>query len=71
MSDILIIYYSRHGNVAQMAQYIARGVEEVSGMQARIRTVPEVSTVCEAAQDIIPESGPPYATLDDLRTCAG
>ena len=71
MADILIIYYSRYGNVAQMAQQIARGVEEVAGMQARVRTVPEVSTVCEVAQDSIPPSGPPYATLDDLRECAG
>ena len=71
MSDILILYYSRYGGVAQMAQQIARGVEEVAGMQARVRTVPEISTVCEATQDTIPASGPPYATLDDLRECAG
>jgi len=71
MADILIIYYSRYGGVAQMAQQIARGVEEVAGMQARVRTVPEVSAVCEATQDTIPPSGPPYATLDDLRECAG
>jgi len=71
MADILIVYYSRYGSVAQMAQHVARGVEEVSGMQARIRTVPAVSTVCEAAEDTIPASGPPYATLDDLRECAG
>ncbi|HLA74812.1 MAG TPA: NAD(P)H:quinone oxidoreductase, partial [Gammaproteobacteria bacterium] len=71
MADILIVYYSRYGSVAQMAQHVARGVEEVSGMQARIRTVPAVSTVCEAAEDTIPASGPPYATFDDLRECAG
>ncbi|MEO6696509.1 MAG: NAD(P)H:quinone oxidoreductase [Gammaproteobacteria bacterium] len=71
MADILIVYYSRYGGVAQMAQHIARGVEEVAGMQARVRTVPEVSTTCEATQDNIPPSGPPYATLDDLRECAG
>lgn len=71
MADILILYYSRRGAVASMAQMIARGVEEVPGMQARVRTVPEVSTVCEAVADDIPASGPPYCTLDDLRECAG
>ena len=71
MADILILYYSRHGGVAAMAQMIARGVEQVTGMQARIRTVPPVSTVCEAIEDDIPAAGPPYATLDDLRECAG
>ena len=71
MADILILYYSRHGSVAAMAQMIARGVEQVPDMQARIRTVPPVSTVCEAVEDSIPAAGPPYATLDDLRECAG
>lgn len=71
MADILILYYSRYGSVAQMAQHIAHGVETVSRMHARIRTVPAVSTVCEAVEDDIPASGPPYATLDDLRECAG
>ena len=71
MADILILYYSRYGSVAQMAQHIAHGIETVSGMQARIRTVPAVSTVCEAVEDDIPASGPPYATPDDLRECAG
>jgi NAD(P)H dehydrogenase (quinone) len=71
MADILIIYYSRYGAVAQMAQHIARGVAEVAGMQARVRTVPEVSTLCEASEESIPSSGPPFATLDDLRECAG
>lgn len=71
MSYILILYYSRHGAVMQMAQMIARGVEEVPGMEARLRTVPEVSTVCEATEDAIPQAGAPYATLDDLHGCAG
>jgi NAD(P)H dehydrogenase (quinone) len=69
--DILVLFYSRHGSVAQMAQLIARGVEEIPGVRARIRTVPPVSTVCEAIEDIIPQSGPPYVTLDDLKECAG
>jgi len=71
MADILVLYYSRHGSVAAMAQLIARGIEQVPGIQARIRTVPPVSTVCEAVEDDIPTSGPPYATLDDLRECVG
>lgn len=71
MCDILVLYHSRHGSVAQMARLIARGVEEVAGCRALIRTVPPVSTVCEAVADDIPESGPPYATHDDLRRCAG
>ena len=71
MTDILILYYSRHGSVAAMAQMIARGVEQVPGIQSRIRTVPAVSAVCEAVADSIPAEGPPYATLDDLRECAG
>lgn len=71
MPDILVLYYSRQGGVAAMAQLIARGVAEVSGMQARLRTVPAVSAVSEAVEDNIPTEGPPYATLDDLRECAG
>ncbi|MFZ5593166.1 MAG: NAD(P)H:quinone oxidoreductase [Pseudomonadota bacterium] len=71
MPYILVLYYSRHGAVMQMAQMIARGVEEVPGMEARLRTVPEISAVCEAIEDTIPGTGAPYATLDDLRDCAG
>lgn len=71
MADILVLYYSRHGSVAAMAQMIARGIEQIPGIQARIRTVPSVSAVCEAVEDGIPASGPPYANLDDLRECAG
>jgi len=69
--DILVLFYSRHGAVAHMAQFIARGIEEIPDVQARIRTVPPVSTVCEAVEDTIPASGPPYVTLDDLKECAG
>jgi len=71
VSDILVLYYSRYGATADMARHIARGIEEVDGMQARVRTVPEVSTVCEAVEDSIPDQGAPYAGLDDLRECAG
>lgn len=71
MSDILVLYYSRYGNVAQMAQLIARGIEEVPDMTARIRTVPAVSTVCEATEDTIPAESPPYVTHEDLKECVG
>ncbi len=73
MSDpyILVLYYSKTGSVAQLAQYIARGVERVSGIEARLRTVPPVSTTCEAVDKLIPDNGAPYATLDDLRHCHG
>lgn len=71
MSDILVLFYSRYGATREMAMRIARGIEEVPGMTARIRTVPPVSTVCEATEDSIPDEGAPYASLDDLRECAG
>lgn len=71
MSKILVLYYSRYGSVARMAHLIARGVQEVNGMEAVIRTVPPVSTVCEATASDIPAEGPPYATHDDLVECAG
>ncbi|VAX03063.1 Flavoprotein WrbA [hydrothermal vent metagenome] len=71
MAEILVLYYSCHGATAAMAQQITRGVEEVSGAQARLRTVPAVSNVCEAVEDDIPASGPPYASHDDLRECHG
>jgi NAD(P)H dehydrogenase (quinone) len=71
MVDILVLYYSRHGATAHMARRVAHGVDSVPGMQARLRTVPQVSAVCEASEDGIPDSGPPYATLEDLQTCAG
>ena len=66
MTEILILYYSRWGATTDMANLIARGVEEVPGAIAKVRTVPEVSPVCEATADTVPESGPPYATLDGL-----
>jgi NAD(P)H dehydrogenase (quinone) len=71
VSEILVLYYSRYGATAKMAELVARGIEEVPGMQARVRTVPSVSAVCEATEDSIPSEGPPYASIDDLRECAG
>ena len=71
MSEILVLYYSRSGHVQQMAEHVARGVESVDGCSCRIRTVPAVSTVCEATEDSIPASGHLYAESDDLRECDG
>lgn len=71
MIEILVLYYSRYGNVAKMAQLIARGIESVAGCTARVRTVPPVSAVIETAENSIPASGPPYATKQDLEECAG
>ncbi|KTC87119.1 NAD(P)H:quinone oxidoreductase [Legionella brunensis] len=68
---ILVLYYSRYGATAQLAQYIARGIESIDGIEAKLRTVPPVSPTCEAVDKSIPDSGAPYVTLDDLRDCQG
>jgi NAD(P)H dehydrogenase (quinone) len=68
---ILVLFYSRHGAVAKMAQTIVRGVERVTGMEARLRTVPAVSASCEAVDEDIPAAGPLYCSEEDLRGCAG
>ena len=69
--EILVLYYSRHGAVREMAQIIARGVESVSGVAARVRTVPEVSTVAESVAARVPDAGAPYVELRDLEECCG
>ena len=69
--EILVLYYSQHGATRQMAQLIARGVEQVDGVRARLRTVPKVSAVCEATEAGIPADGAPYAGLCDLEECIG
>ncbi len=71
MIKILVLYYSRNGTTAEMAQHIARGVASVSGAEALLRTVPEVSSVCEKTAESIPSQGAIYATLDDLKQCHG
>ena len=68
---ILILYYSRHGSVANMALEIARGVEKVTGIEARLRTVPPVSATSEQSSSDIPDDGALYCSEDDLRHCAG
>ncbi len=71
MSEILVLYYSQGGAVREMAQLIARGIEGVSNIKARIRTVPKVSANCEATEPDIPTSGDPYVELNDLEECIG
>ncbi|MEP6391806.1 MAG: NAD(P)H:quinone oxidoreductase [Halioglobus sp.] len=71
MPFILVLYYSRAGATAEMARQIARGVELVDGMSARLRTVPAVSTVAEVIEPDVPDDGPLYCDMDDLRDCAG
>jgi NAD(P)H dehydrogenase (quinone) len=71
MPEILVLYYSRHGAVRQMAQYVARGIEQAQGTCARLRTVPPVSGLPEAAAPAVPEAGAPYAELRDLEECIG
>ncbi len=69
--DILVLYYSRSGHTAQLARLVARGVEEVPGMRARLRQVPPVAPVTEVAQPPEPEEGAPYVTRQDLTECTG
>ena len=71
MSEILVLYYSHGGAVRSMAQFIARGIESVPNIKARIRTVPKVSANCEATEPDIPASGDPYVELQDLEECLG
>jgi NAD(P)H dehydrogenase (quinone) len=71
MTEILVLYYSVGGSVRRMAELIAEGVERVPGAAARVRTVPRVSPLTQAASAAVPESGPPYAELGDLEECAG
>jgi NAD(P)H dehydrogenase (quinone) len=71
MTEILIVYYSRHGATAELARHAARGVETVAGCSASLRTVPPVSAENERAVKAVPDSGAPYATLDDLKRCDG
>lgn len=70
-NEILVLYYSRTGKVAQLARLVARGVEEVAGMHARLRSVPPVAPVTEVAAPPEPDEGAPYASREDLRECAG
>ena len=67
---ILVLYYSRHGATTEMARQIARGIE-LGGLEARLRTVPAVSSECEQVAAEFPQEGALYASIDDLKNCAG
>jgi NAD(P)H dehydrogenase (quinone) len=69
--EVLVLYYTQNGAVSSMARLVARGIDEVAGCAARIRTVPKVSTVCEAVAPMVPENGAPYVELRDLEECVG
>jgi len=71
MPDVLIVYYSRNGSVARLARQVARGVGEVEGMQARLRTVPPVAPVTTTAAPPVPDDGAPYVEPRDVAECAG
>ena len=69
--EVLVLYYSLHGNTAEMARQIGRGIEEVNGASARLRTVPPVATGPAEKTTAVPEKGPPYARNQDLAECSG
>lgn len=69
MKQVLVLYYSRSGATFDMAKLIARGAEAINGVEALLRTVPEVSEICEATEPKVPEKGAPYVSLDELKRC--
>lgn len=69
--EILVLYYSHHGSVRELAHHIARGIEQAPGIAARLRTVPKISAVCEATEAAIPDEGAPYVEIRDLEECIG
>ena len=71
MSDVLVLFYSHSGSVRELARHIARGVESVPGMAARVRTVPKVAAVTTVAAPDVPADGAPYVTANDLTECVG
>lgn len=71
MIEVLVLYYSRFGATEALAREVCHGVDAVEGVASRLRTVPAVSNVTEASEESIPAAGPPYASINDLRECAG
>jgi NAD(P)H dehydrogenase (quinone) len=71
MADILVLYYSATGSVRRLAEAVARGIESVDGMRARVRTVPKVAPVTEKIEPAVPAEGAPYVEARDLAECAG
>ncbi len=70
-ADILVLYYSHYGATQELARLIAEGIESVPGVNARLRTVPVISAVCEATEPAVPKGGPPYAEYSDFKECIG
>ena len=71
MADILVLYYSHSGSVRELARHVARGVESVPNLSARVRTVPKVAPVTQVAEPVVPPEGAPYVTAVDLAECIG
>lgn len=71
MLKVLVLYYSRHGSVADMASHLCNGIEQVTNTESVLRRVPGVSTNTEQTEDSVPDSGPPFVLLNDLKDCAG
>lgn len=71
MTRILVLYYSKNGSIRRLADLICRGIERVPNCESVLRTVPEVSPICEATAPAVPTQGAPYVSLDDLRNCDG
>lgn len=71
MVNILVIYFSEHGKTRQMAQWVAEGIERIEDVQAKVRALPKVSSVCEKVEPEIPEEGAVYATQQELAECDG
>ena len=71
MTEILVLYFSAHGSVRTMAQLVARGINQVAGASARLRTVPPVAPCTRVAEPPVPDEGAPYVELTDLEQCAG
>ncbi|MCX7156982.1 MAG: NAD(P)H:quinone oxidoreductase [Rhodocyclales bacterium] len=69
--EILVLYYSHHGSVRELARHIAHGIEQTPGIVARLRTVPRISAVCEATEPAVPDEGAPYVEARDLEECIG
>ena len=71
MLKVLVLYYSRHGSVAEMATQVCNGIEQVAETESVLRRAPEIATTTEQTENSIPDSGPPFVNLDDLKNCSG
>jgi NAD(P)H dehydrogenase (quinone) len=71
MTEILVLFYSRQGATAELARQVCRGIDAVADARSKLRTVPAVTTVIDKPQPVVPDTGPPYATHEDLIACDG